>query len=89
MNGMSTNLLCAEAHKVDGLKLPHYMLFIVLLLRFVQLYKELSMTSDQKKHLRKLFQSFLDAVVELLQTEHGVMILSYFLFHSLSIFHFS
>lgn len=41
-------------------------------LAFVQLYKELSMTVDQKKLLRKLFQSFLDAVVELLQSEHAV-----------------
>lgn len=31
------------------------------------------MTTDQKKLLRKLFQSFLDAVVDLLQTEHGVI----------------
>ena len=31
------------------------------------------MTTDQKKYLRKLFQSFLDAVVDLLQTEHGVI----------------
>lgn len=30
------------------------------------------MTVDQKKLLRKLFQSFLDAVVELLQSEHAV-----------------
>lgn len=36
-------------------------------------YKELSMTTDQKKLLRKLFQSFLDAVVDLLQTEHGAL----------------
>jgi regulator of nonsense transcripts 2 len=28
------------------------------------------MTADQKKLLRKMFQSFLDAVVELLQSEH-------------------
>jgi hypothetical protein len=74
-NDLSSNILCAEAHRVDGLKHPHHMLFTVELLRFVQLYKELSMTTDQKKHLRKLFQSFLDAVVELLQTEHAVMIL--------------
>lgn len=38
-----------------------------------ELYKELSMSNDQKKLLRKMFQSFLDAVVELLQTEHGAL----------------
>jgi hypothetical protein len=44
----------------------------------VQLYKELSMTADQKKLLRKMFQSFLDAVVELLQSEHVVGLNFYF-----------
>lgn len=38
------------------------------------------MTTDQKKLLRKLFQSFLDAVVDLLQTEHGVIVFSVVLY---------
>ncbi len=41
-------------------------------------FKELSMTADQKKLLRKMFQSFLDAVVELLQSEHVVGLNFYF-----------
>jgi hypothetical protein len=36
------------------------------------------MTADQKKLLRKMFQSFLDAVVELLQSEHVVGLNFYF-----------
>lgn len=30
------------------------------------------MTAEQKKHFRKLFQSFFDVAVDLLQSEHGV-----------------
>lgn len=50
-----------------------FLIFKLEFVGFVQLYKELSMSNDQKKLLRKMFQSFLDAVVELLQTEHGVI----------------
>lgn len=36
-----------------------------------ELYKELSVTADHKKLLRKLFQTFYDGVADLLHTEHA------------------
>ncbi|KAH9311223.1 hypothetical protein KI387_026258, partial [Taxus chinensis] len=36
-----------------------------------EIYKELNVTVEQKKFLRKAFQSFYDASVELLQSEHS------------------
>eukprot|EP00250_Pteridium_aquilinum_P005189 c15322_g1_i1 orf=194-3865(+) len=36
-----------------------------------ELHKELSITADHKKHLKKLFQSFFDGVVDLLHSEHS------------------
>ncbi|KAL3689456.1 hypothetical protein R1sor_015765 [Riccia sorocarpa] len=38
-----------------------------------EIYKELSVTPEQKKQLRKLFQSFFDIAVDLLQSEHGAL----------------
>eukprot|EP00249_Psilotum_nudum_P018824 c26978_g1_i1 orf=54-3764(+) len=38
---------------------------------YQELYKELNVTVEQKKFLRKMFQSFYDGVVELLLSEHS------------------
>lgn len=36
-----------------------------------EIYKELSISADHKKHLKKSFQSFYDGVVDLLHSEHS------------------
>ncbi|KAI5083055.1 hypothetical protein GOP47_0002798 [Adiantum capillus-veneris] len=38
-----------------------------------ELYKELNITADHKKLLKKLFQSFYDGVVDLLHSEHSTL----------------
>jgi hypothetical protein len=39
---------------------------------FMQFFKDLNVTADQKKFFKKALNSYYDAVAELLQSEHAV-----------------